>query len=185
MTTLRTKRLVTTTAARHAKNLGRLAMEGWLLASLTGCEKAALDRQVMELCAKDGGVTVYETVPLTPELLDWAGRIHVPAKDKAGAEDPYYYERIKTYLVTGNPSLWRSQRRIYRVPQGRKGPVSLLLQPVQFAEIESQQAGQECLRRSVSLKFLGSRQPGQSLARSLKSSGGHPERCRRFLMPEK
>jgi hypothetical protein len=34
-----------------------------------------LDHQVRQMCAKDGGVKVYETVELTPDLLDKTGKI--------------------------------------------------------------------------------------------------------------
>ena len=47
----------------NASTAGRV---GLLLAlmMLAGCEKHRLDEQVKELCAKDGGVKVYETVQL-------------------------------------------------------------------------------------------------------------------------
>ena len=35
-----------------------------LLLTLAGCERWALDRQMEELCKKDGGIKVYETVTL-------------------------------------------------------------------------------------------------------------------------
>lgn len=41
-----------------------------ILASLAGCEKYALDRQMAELCKKDGGLEVYETVTLPRSAFD-------------------------------------------------------------------------------------------------------------------
>lgn len=73
-----------------------------------------LDQQVREMCAKDGGVKVYETVELTPDLLDWAGRIHIPAKEKAKTEDKYYAEWDTYYYQKGNPEIWRDHIRIIR-----------------------------------------------------------------------
>jgi hypothetical protein len=46
-----------------------------LTAMLVGCERYALDRQMEELCKKDGGVTVYETVSLPGRYWDWANRV--------------------------------------------------------------------------------------------------------------
>ena len=44
-----------------------------VLVLLGGCERYALDRQMEELCKKDGGVRVYETVTLPPEMFDQNG----------------------------------------------------------------------------------------------------------------
>jgi hypothetical protein len=76
------------------------------------------DRQVSELCAKDGGVKVYETVRLTPELLDKAGRISIPDKAQAKPTDEYYYESEDHYYRQGNPTLLRSQYQIIRRSDG-------------------------------------------------------------------
>ena len=46
-----------------------------ILAILTGCEKYALDRQMAELCKKDGGLEVYETVTLPRSAFDATGRV--------------------------------------------------------------------------------------------------------------
>ena len=42
---------------------------------LAGCEKARLDQQVKELCVKDGGIKVYETVKLPAERFDQWGMV--------------------------------------------------------------------------------------------------------------
>lgn len=44
-----------------------------MLVSLVGCEKYALDRQMAELCKKDGGLKVYETVTLPRSSFDPTG----------------------------------------------------------------------------------------------------------------
>ena len=44
-----------------------------LLLALAGCERYALDREMQELCKKDGGIKVYETVTLPPEMFDQNG----------------------------------------------------------------------------------------------------------------
>jgi hypothetical protein len=46
---------------------------GFSLLALAGCERYSLDRQMEELCKKDGGIKVYETVTLPPEMFDQNG----------------------------------------------------------------------------------------------------------------
>jgi len=41
----------------------------------SGCERYALDRQMEELCRKDGGVKVYESVRLPADRFDLTGRV--------------------------------------------------------------------------------------------------------------
>ncbi|MHB9119271.1 MAG: hypothetical protein ACYC2R_13515 [Burkholderiales bacterium] len=87
----------------------------WLVAG----ERLWLDHQVRERCAKDGGVRVYETVRLTPDLLDKAGRIWIPDKAQAKPSDEYYYESEERYYGQGNPTLLRSQYRVIRRSDGK------------------------------------------------------------------
>lgn len=99
------------------KGLGPMLVAALLL--LTGCEKDRLDAQVKELCAKDGGIKVYETVKLPPEKFDKYGAVRIPSRRDAKPEDEYYYERDTTYLRTGNPSMWRGHHRIIRRSDGK------------------------------------------------------------------
>ena len=81
-----------------------IALVGPLL--LSGCEKWWLDRQMEELCKKDGGVRVYETVKLPPEMFDqngdpfpgWRGR---ERRDRLGDDYEYLFD-VKD-LVEGDP----------------------------------------------------------------------------------
>ena len=82
-------------------------------------EKFFLDKQVRELCAKVGGVKLYETVKLTPALLDKAGRIWIPDKAQAKPLDEYCYETDTRYYRTGNPEMSRVQHRIIRRSDGK------------------------------------------------------------------
>ena len=84
-------------------------------------EQEQVDKQVRELCAKDGGAKVYETVQLTPDLLDWAGRIAIPIAPytKLKDTDKYYMDWKTTYLKEGNPSLRRDDFRIIRRSDGK------------------------------------------------------------------
>ncbi|MGV8894807.1 MAG: hypothetical protein ACOH2K_18130, partial [Burkholderiaceae bacterium] len=77
-------------------------------------EKWWLDYQVRELCAKDGGVRVYETVKLPAERFDKWGNFKVPTKQYAKPEDEYYLEWKITYLKERSPNLWQSYHRLIR-----------------------------------------------------------------------
>ncbi len=48
------------------------------------------DKRVDELCAKDGGIKVYETVTLPKERFNQWGRFHVDGKGSAKPNDEYY-----------------------------------------------------------------------------------------------
>lgn len=96
---------------------------------LSGCEKANLDRQVEELCKKDGGVKVYEVVLLPSEMFDqdgnpfpgWPNRSEI---DRFGPG--YRYISETTYLKRGDPirlfsmgELRRYSEKITRVSDGK------------------------------------------------------------------
>jgi len=90
-----------------------------LLALIAGCSrgpivKAQLDAEVKRLCAIDGGIKVYETVKLPVARFDKYGNIQIPSKDKAKPEDDFYYEWEHSYLIKGNPEMWRDNYKIYR-----------------------------------------------------------------------
>jgi hypothetical protein len=102
----------------------RLSMPAMVLCTtasvlLTGCEKWRLDSEVRELCAKDGGIKVYETVKLPAETFDKEGVIKIPSKQEAKASDEYYYEWIVKYLHSGDPEMWRSHTLIIRRKDGK------------------------------------------------------------------
>ncbi|SDX01436.1 hypothetical protein [Nitrosomonas oligotropha] len=78
-------------------------------------EKDRLDREVKRLCAIDGGIKVYESVKLPAERFDQYGQISIPYKKNVKARDEYYYESSTVYLIRGNPEMWRSHYRVYRV----------------------------------------------------------------------
>lgn len=89
---------------------------------LAGCEKAALDHRLNELCEKDGGVRVYETISLPPSMFDqwgdpfpgWRGR---EFEDRLGPD--YRFVAETEYLKSGDPfkgegRLDRSVTKIFR-----------------------------------------------------------------------
>lgn len=81
---------------------------------LVGCEKSRLDEEVRQLCAKDGGIKIYETVKLPSERFDQHGNIKIPSKKDANPSDEYYYESETIFLRSGNPDLRRSHDKIIR-----------------------------------------------------------------------
>lgn len=89
---------------------------------LAGCEKYELDRRMEELCKKDGGIRVYETVKLPASMFDATGS-PVPGTKSREIEDrlgpSYELVRGTTYLKQGNPvkgegQLWRTHWKIIR-----------------------------------------------------------------------
>ncbi|MBK7492486.1 MAG: hypothetical protein IPI17_11185 [Nitrosomonas sp.] len=82
-------------------------------------EKDRLDREVKRLCAIDGGIKVYETVKLPAERFDQYGQIRVPAKWLAEPGDEYYYESFTYYLKQGNPGMYQSHYKLYRVADSK------------------------------------------------------------------
>lgn len=81
--------------------------------------KTHYDRQVRELCVKDGGVRVYETVKLPSSRFDQFGQLRIPSKQNVKPEDEYLYESSTTYTRNGNPEMWKSHYRVYRQLDGK------------------------------------------------------------------
>ena len=94
---------------------------------LSGCERWALDRQMEELCAKDGGIKVYETVTLPASDFSNLGqplaRYERTAKSREEIFGPdYRYVTEEKYIVGtrqtkvehGNGVLVRNVQAIYR-----------------------------------------------------------------------
>ncbi|HQN47259.1 MAG TPA: hypothetical protein PK034_09405, partial [Rugosibacter sp.] len=81
--------------------------------------KSELDAEVKRLCAIDGGIKVYETVTLPPELIDKYGGIRLPSKTLAKLSDEYYYELEIHYYRKGNPEMSRSHYRVIRRSDGK------------------------------------------------------------------
>lgn len=91
--------------------------------------KAYYDRQVRELCAKDGGVRVYETVRLLPELV---GKFRIPTTpyQKLKDTDKYYSEWNEQNYREGNPSIRRDHFLVYR-----RADMKLLGEAVSYARL--------------------------------------------------
>lgn len=89
--------------------------------ALAGClrEKDRLDAQVREMCAKDGGMKVYEQVRLPPTSFDEFGEARVPYKSFVQLTDSYFYESETTYFQRGNPEMWRTRYLLMRQSDGK------------------------------------------------------------------
>lgn len=86
-----------------------------LLLALCACQRIALDRQMEELCTKDGGVKVYETVTLSPAEYDRVLHYKVTAKSTEDYYGPQYrYVRERTVLVGANARPEKGQGRLAR-----------------------------------------------------------------------
>ena len=132
---------------------------------LAGCERWALDRQMEELCKKDGGVKVYETVTLPASEFSNTGQPlarYIPlAKTDAEYLGPdYRYVRKREVLSgqhanaeKGEGQLTRWHHSIYRLSDER-----LLGESVSYARAGGdgvtfgfQPSGKSCPAPSIDL----------------------------------
>jgi len=104
----------------------------WLAAG----EKWLADRRVRELCAKDGGVKVYETINLPTDRFDKYGQIRIPDKRNATSDDEYYTEWITQIIKEGNPSIRRDHFLLFR-----KSDQKLLGEAVSYARLGGDMPG--------------------------------------------
>lgn len=87
---------------------------------LAGCEKYRLDEEVRQLCAKDGGIKVYETSGLPENEFNKFGQVsfYQAAEGSVLLTD---YELIKEERIyrSGNPRMWRTYFAIKRRSDGK------------------------------------------------------------------
>lgn len=100
-------------AARVLIGLASVATVSGLLWMAEG-EKWLADRQVREMCAKDGGLRVYERVALPPDSFNQWGQVRIPSERSAGPYDEYFYIASTNHLTNGNPEVWQSRYKVYR-----------------------------------------------------------------------
>lgn len=88
----------------------------WGVVLLSGCEKARLDEQVRELCAKDGGIKVYEVVKLPAQEFDQWGviKFYRPTQGENALGPDYLFQHDTVFYKRGNPQMYRSHFRILR-----------------------------------------------------------------------
>lgn len=100
-----------------------------MISVLIGCgEKDEADRQMQELCAKDGGVKVYETVKVPKKQFDKWGMPR--GKNWDGSNFPstldpeYQLKATSMFLKRGDPlkgevEMWKDATKIYRHSDGK------------------------------------------------------------------
>jgi len=108
---------------------GKAAVGTLLLAMLAGCmgwapgRQAYWDEKVKEMCAKDGGVTVYERVKLTESefrrLGGNGGTVPVPTRRSANPNSPYVADTKITKIREANPEVYRRETEIIRLVDGK------------------------------------------------------------------
>lgn len=104
-------------AMRRATLLVTLA---GLTVALGGCERWALDRQMEELCQKDGGIKLYETVTLPASDFSNIGQPLARYQQKAQSEQDrfgpdYRYVSKREILVGKDANPERGEGRLVRV----------------------------------------------------------------------
>ena len=110
-------------SSKRAIKFGCLAIGAALCAvAIAGCvrEKDRLDEEVRQLCAKDGGIKVYEQVKLPVDRFNKYNFInfyHPTSKEPLGPE--YIFESKTDYYRKGNPEMWRNYYRVIRRSDGK------------------------------------------------------------------
>lgn len=98
--------MIESTPKTCLRGAGQVLMAVAVLVLLSGCERWALDRQMEELCKKDGGITVYETVTLPAsdfnEFGEPLGRYIQTAKTREDYFGPDYRYVTKEKYISGN-----------------------------------------------------------------------------------
>lgn len=99
-----------------------------LLVTLTSCagyvpgRQAYWDEQVREMCARDGGVQIFERIKVSSAeaalLGKVGGRISIPLRETAPLGSPAYFEATSAVLHGGNPGVWRTEWLVRRGSDG-------------------------------------------------------------------
>lgn len=126
---METNVMLTPLAARRQSGSERLHLEDLRMKAVTtlivatlmflffaGCEKQRLDQQVKELCSKDGGVKVYETVKLPPDRFDQWGMVkpYDPTQKENALGPDYIVKWNVQHYRDGEPSMRRDHFQIIR-----------------------------------------------------------------------
>jgi hypothetical protein len=83
--------------------------------------KAYYDRHVSELCTKDGGVKVYETVRLPAESFNQWGQpnFYRPDQGEKALGTEYIFKQSISYQHQGSPSLHRYHVQVFSRASGK------------------------------------------------------------------
>jgi hypothetical protein len=90
-----------------------------MLVTITGCERSALDRQMHELCKKDGGVKVYETVVLRSSEFSSTGQPLAKYTNSAKSDSDYLgpdyrYVQSREVIVGKGADMERGEGQLSR-----------------------------------------------------------------------
>src|SRR5688572_27544698 len=110
-------------AARHS-GLLKATFSVLVASALAGCmgwapgRQANWDARVKEMCEKDGGVAIYERVPISKVQFEKMGKVgghvSIPPRESAKADDPLFWDESVTLFRDANPRVWRSEHAIKR-----------------------------------------------------------------------
>ena len=83
--------------------------------------KAYWDYQVRELCAKDGGIRVYETVKLPADKFNEWGQVNFyePTQGENALGPDYVFVSDTHYYRKGNPQIARRDLKVIRRSDGK------------------------------------------------------------------
>jgi hypothetical protein len=105
----------------------RLALRFFLVSGviflLSACERNRLDEEVDRLCRLDGGISVYERVPLPNEMFDKRGLVfpnYVGLPEDKGRYGPdFFVTSERRVIVAGNPEMYRTHIKVIRRSDGK------------------------------------------------------------------
>jgi len=90
----------------------------WLFASFWygGGQKYYYDAWVKRMCARDGGIKVYETVTLPADRFNKWGQVNFfkPTQHENALGPEYIYKHETIYLRKGNPTIRKCYSQIFR-----------------------------------------------------------------------
>ena len=85
--------------------------------------QARWDSRVRELCARDGGVTVFETISVSPEefaaLPTTGGQTAIPTQSAMKPKAPAFFTSSETVITDGNPRVTRLEHLVKRRSDGK------------------------------------------------------------------
>lgn len=105
---------------------------------LAGCERYALDRQMEELCRKDGGNKVYETVSLSAEMFDEFGYPFPGWRDRSQERklgDDYLYIYESEVLKDGDPFKGKGRLTRTHIKILRKADEKIMAETVAYSRV--------------------------------------------------
>ncbi len=80
--------------------------------------QAYWDVKVKEMCDKDGGVAVYERVPISKiqfeRMNKVGGHVSIPPRSSAKFDDILFWDELVTNLRDADPRVWRSEQLVKR-----------------------------------------------------------------------